>query len=163
MRPVFFFFLSCAKINYSGPGVGAGPVRTTLHLAIHLMIGESDLWTQRSGRYMSLRFHSSCMVLSQRYARLQAYGFMTMLYMVNLRSGPDPVSPFLLRAVIETRARACAADTAFLRLLDPEVHQSILPWVMRDRNSPLKAEVGSAIGGLLCSVNIDVRCISCPS
>lgn len=124
------------------------------------MTAESDLWTQRSGRYMSLRFHSSRMVLPQRYARLQACGFMVMLYMVNLRSGPDPISPFLLRAVIETRARACAVDMAFLRLLDPEVHQSILPWVTRDRNSPLSASLGSEIGGLLCSVNIDVRRIS---
>lgn len=126
-----------------------------LRFAVQSMLADSDLWVQR-GRYTTIRFHSSRMVLPHRYPRLQACGFVAVLHMVTMRAGPDPISPFLLRAAIETRSRACAADVAFLQLLDPEAYQSVIPWVARSRTAPLVVASSSPIGNLLYGANIDV-------
>ncbi|KAJ2973809.1 hypothetical protein NUW54_g11995 [Trametes sanguinea] len=137
-----------------GEGIGPATVRTTLRLVLKLVTGDGDLWEMR-GQYASILFHASHSAIPVRRARLRACGFLSLLHMVVLHAGPDPISPFLLRAAIEDRSRAMSADASFLRVLDPDTYKALAPWVERDQMSPLRLEPLSPLGQLLMSANIN--------
>ncbi|KAL7277990.1 hypothetical protein ACG7TL_007943 [Trametes sanguinea] len=137
-----------------GEGIGPAIARTTLRSALKLATADHDLWEPR-GQYSSILFHASRSVIPTRRARLQACGFLALLHMLVLHAGPDPVSPFLLRAAIEDRSRAMSADPSFLGVLDPDTYNTLAAWVDRDHTSPLHLDPLSPLGQLLMTANIN--------
>ncbi|KAL7283534.1 hypothetical protein ACG7TL_002968 [Trametes sanguinea] len=120
-----------------GEGLGPATVRTTLRFALKLITADRDL------------------AIPARRARLQACGFLVLLHMVVLHAGPDPISPFLLRAAIEDRSRAMVADSSFLGVLDPDTYKTLAPWIQHSRMSPWQLEPLSPLGQLLMTANIN--------
>ena len=144
-----------ADFHGSGEGLGEAPIRTVLRLAVKLAVEDKDLWEPR-GRYMSVLFHHSRRSVPSRQSRLRACGFLALLHMVALHTGPDPISPFLLRASYEERAYALRADVPFLQILSPEASTALAPWVNLDVSTPLDIGSNSAVGRLLYGANINV-------
>ncbi|CDO71247.1 hypothetical protein BN946_scf184908.g4 [Trametes cinnabarina] len=135
-------------------GIGPATVRTALRIALKLATADHDLWEIR-GHYASILFHVSRSVIPTRHARLQACGFLALLHMVVVHIGPDPVSPFLLRAAIEDHSRAMAMDQSFLGTLDPGTYKALGAWRERDSSAPLKPGPLSELGQLLMAANIN--------
>ncbi|KAI9062193.1 hypothetical protein FKP32DRAFT_861807 [Trametes sanguinea] len=142
-----------------GEGIGPAIARTTLRFALKLATADHDLWETR-GQYLSILFHASRSAIPTRRARLQACGFLALLHMLVLHAGPDPVSPFLLRAAIEDRSRAMSADPSFLGVLDPDTYKTLTAWVDRDRSFPLPPDPLSPLGQLLMTANINPRTVT---
>ncbi|KAI0351091.1 hypothetical protein OH77DRAFT_1593049 [Trametes cingulata] len=139
-----------------GEGIGQATSRTILRLAVKLSLTDSDLWEQRD-RYKLLILHPSREMIPSRRARLQACGFLALLHLVTVRTGPDPISPFLLRLALEGHARAMSLDVPFLQRLSPETYTALLPWAERDPTLPLDMSPQSPIGQLLYAANINPR------
>ncbi|KAJ3011463.1 hypothetical protein NUW54_g2161 [Trametes sanguinea] len=142
-----------------GEGIGRATMRTVLQLAVKQVLEDRDLWETR-GRYSSILFHPSRGVIPARYVRLQVCRFLALLHMVHLHAGPEPISPFLIRAAIEERQHALALDAPFLRLLEPDMYMAVASWAERDRMTVPNTSPQTPIGQLLYAANINPRGLS---
>lgn len=83
-------------------------------------------------------------------------GFVCLLHMVMLRTGPDPISPYLLRTAIEGVDAALIIDHAFMRLVDPSLYESLRPWLEFERNVSLPSDPSDPLWQLIAQADIDV-------
>ena len=97
-----------------------------------------DVHWQARGRYHIIRWHiGGEHGLRSREIAMKRAGFVSLLHMVMLRTGPDPISPYLLRTAIEGADAALVIDHAFMRLVDPSLYESLRPWLEFERNVSL--------------------------
>ncbi len=94
--------------------------------------------------------------LPERDIHLEVSGFVSLLHMVALRAGPHPISPIALRYVIEGRDHALAFDHTFIRLIDPELYERLVPWAEYEWGSPLPCHPHPLIT-LILTASVDVR------
>ena len=141
---------------HSGSAVGQGVTQSLLRETVKVALEVSNLWQTR-GPYSTLQFLPFAQE-RERTVDLQTCGFICLLHMVALGSGPEPVSPFLLRAIIEPREVACKVDISLLRLLSPDDFATLAPWISRDKSQRLSEDVTSKVASLLMASDIDVSC-----
>ncbi|KAL7279788.1 hypothetical protein ACG7TL_002583 [Trametes sanguinea] len=119
--------LSPSRSFKVGRALGAGPQQAVLRMAIQKMTDEHAFWSD-IGAYKSLNFHGSKDGgLAKREAILKACGFLCYMHLAVLGVGPEPVSPFLLLAVLEGR-RALTVDRQSIDELDPGAFKTLKPW-----------------------------------
>ena len=154
-----FKFANCGD-HVSGGAVGDGVARNLLRQAVQVALQVPDLWQTR-GSYSTIQFLPYAQE-RERTLHLKTCGYLCLLLMVVLQSGPDPISPFLLRAVIEPRESACSADLAFLRVISPEDGQTLMPWISYDKLTSAPIDLTSNVAALLMAADIDVSpCFQC--
>ena len=101
------------------------------------MVAQSEVW-QDVGRYKTVLWSvSDTDVQYERMMQLKTAGFLSIMHMATLMAGPDPVSPFLLRAAIEGTKTCLAIDRPFINRLEPSVHDALVPWMEQDLREPL--------------------------
>ena len=85
-------------------------------------------------------------------------GFLALFHMLILRTGPDPISPYLLRAALEGIEAALTIDHAFMRLVDPSLYSSLRPWLEFERGALIPSDPADDLVQLMMQADIDVRC-----
>ena len=83
-------------------------------------------------------------------------GFLSLLHMLVLRVGPDPISPWLLLFAMLGHDQACVIDHPFMALVDPELYDSLAPWITHDRTKPIPTNPTQALFHILGAAGIDV-------
>ena len=112
---------------------------------------------QPLGRFQNIRWHpGGANGVRSRVLALRTAGFLALFHMLVLRTGPDPISPYLLRFAIEGPARACAIDHAFMRLLDPTLYDNLGPWLAHDRSTALPRDPRDKLHSILLAAGMDV-------
>lgn len=140
----------------SGEAIGSSPLRAVFRACLQKLVADERYW-QSYGRYVRIRAGPAD--FPEREEHLTLCGFFALWHMVAVRVGPHPISPFLLRYVIEGRERACALDLAFLRLIDPELYERLLPWAQYEWGSSLPVNPLDPLNTLLFSASLDVSVI----
>ena len=142
-------------ICHSGDALGDGANRCLVREAVRLAVCDTRLWEPRD-RYSSILFYHSRHSSPSRVLQLKTCGFLSLMHMVATLTGPDPISPFLIRAAIEGRAGTCIIDHAFLRLLSPQTLASLTPFTTIDSDVEQLRNPLNPAGGLLLAANINV-------
>ncbi|GBE82503.1 hypothetical protein SCP_0408870 [Sparassis crispa] len=150
--------LSSKRVFEVNVGVGAAPEKAVLRDAIAQMTSEVRFWVEK-GVYKSLVFHSSTDHFRTRDCILKAYGFLCLMHLVNLGQGPEPVSPFLLQAVIDGRSNILI-DREFILSLDPGQFAVLQPWYDWNGTSPLTTDPKTDLGALLIEADIVIEALS---
>ncbi|PIL36087.1 hypothetical protein GSI_01747 [Ganoderma sinense ZZ0214-1] len=141
-----------------GSAIGQGVTRNLLRETIQVALRIPNLWQDR-GRYSTIQF-LPYIPPQDRILHFMSCGFLCVLHIVALEIGPEPISPFLLRAAIEEVEGALQIDTALLRLLAPEDFETLLPWITHDRSVPLAADITSKVATLLMASEINPAWVS---
>ncbi|KAI0712965.1 hypothetical protein C8T65DRAFT_695159 [Cerioporus squamosus] len=81
---------------------------------------------------------------------------------VTTLSGPHPISPIALRYVIEGQDAALALDHTFLRLIDAELYQGLVPWAEYEWGTPLPRSPQHPLIGLISAAGVDCQVFSDP-
>lgn len=142
-----------------GEAIGSSPIRAVLRASVQRLVSNERYW-QPHGRYYRIRPGPAD--LPEREEHLTVCGFFALWHTMALQAGPHPISPFLLRYIIEGRDRACSLDLPFLRLVDPELYERLLPWAQYEWGCPLPANPLDPLNTLLFSASLDVSLSSTP-
>ncbi|KAI1783770.1 hypothetical protein LXA43DRAFT_1102144 [Ganoderma leucocontextum] len=141
-----------------GGAIGRGVTRNLLREAIQVALRVPNLWQTR-GRYSTIEFRPYAQE-RERGLHLRSCGFLCLLHMVALGAGPDPISPFLLRAAIEDEDVALQIDAALLRLLAPDDFATLIPWISHDKSVPVARNVTTRVASLLMASDINPAWVS---
>ncbi|RDX47053.1 hypothetical protein OH76DRAFT_1419895 [Lentinus brumalis] len=143
----------------SGVSIGSSPLRSMLRRCVELLVADQRYWHQ-VGKYFCIRKGPTGS--PERENHLAVSGFIALLHMVALGRGPDPMSPFLLRYVIEGRELACILDAAFIRLIDPALYAQLTPWTEYEWGSAFPTDPSHKLNSLIFSANQDTKVFSSP-
>lgn len=137
----------------SGEALGSSPIRAVFRASLQKLVADERYW-QPHGRFTHIRPGPAG--FPEREEHYTVCGFFALWHMTALRLGPHPISPFLLRYAIEGRDRALSFDQPFLRLLDSELYDKLLPWAHYAWGTPLPANPLHPLNSLVFSASLDV-------
>lgn len=138
----------------SGEGAGAGPELAVIRRAILLLTHEEAHW-RPLGMYRTLNMHPSFDPIPERQTAFLACGVLALLHLVLLKSGPDPISPFLMHLVMDGR-QTFTIDSNFLSALEPDLSKRLAPWVAWKAKPHERIKSDSDLGALLAHAEIAV-------
>ncbi|KAI0363108.1 hypothetical protein BV20DRAFT_1058329 [Pilatotrama ljubarskyi] len=137
--------------------IGVAPEIATLRAAVTSLTADTSVWAD-TGAYKSLSLHSSMDGgLEDREAMLKAAGFISFMHIVIMGVGPEPISPFLLQAVLEGRG-GFLLHKKFIEDLDPDNFNVLKPWydcVQGGGALPAQLQFGGALADLLNGADIN--------
>ncbi len=156
-----FDLLSLADIYVSASlpsdhGIGDSPMRSVMRHLVQLVVGQHRYW-QSHGRYHVIRWFGRRDPRLERDAALRTAGFISLLHLVLLLVGPDPISPWLLLLALLRRSYACRVDEPFMASVDAGLLLSVQPWRSLDTTRPLPQEPAHPLISCLGACDIDVR------
>lgn len=140
--------------------LGESPRRAVMRHAIGQVVKQDMYWQDR-GRYLGIRWLSNKRPVSPaRDCILRTSGFLSLMHLVVLESGPDPISPHLIRYVLEGPESLTRVDEPFLRVIDPAVVDALQLWKQFDTSSPLPQHALDPLFQTLAAFDIDVCVLS---
>lgn len=108
-------------------GIGDGPQRSVIRSTIHLSIADEKRWTLRGDYYVPI-FLAIIVPVNSRLVRFWSDGILSAIHYLRLGHGPDPVSPWMILAVILGAETSMDIPLDYICHIDPKSAKILQPW-----------------------------------
>lgn len=134
-------------------------MRAVLRSAIHSSLSDTNRWALR-GDYYIPNFFPTSVAIPERVKSFWADGSLSAIHFLRLCTGPEPISPFFLRAIIIGGQMPFENLTLdFINYLDPSSAQTLLPWFLIDNSTIIEEHAHPVVQLLINYVDLPVRLI----
>ena len=136
----------------SARGVGDGPGRAVIRLAVMRFVNDKTLFRYDEGDTTASLILSDFTSQARR-ANIMAAGFICGVHIVILKAGPIPVEALLCLFAM-SGCNMNALDIRSIKAHDPVKYQALLPWYQRKPEELHTASLSSELGRLFAACEL---------